>query len=54
MKYFLLEIYQFQLNKKSLFGTKGKLAIAFGDLVADYYVGTKSSMTPKDIKRIIS
>lgn len=33
MKYFLLEIYQFQLNKKSLFGTKGKLAIAFGELI---------------------
>lgn len=54
MRYFLLEIYQFQLNRKSLFGTKGKLAIAFGDLIADLYVGNKSVINPKDIKRIIS
>lgn len=37
-----------------MFGTKGKLAIAFGDLVADSYIGNKASITPKDIKRIIS
>ena len=53
-KYFLFEIYKFHLNKTSKFGTKGKLAIAFADLIADLYIGEESSLEPWDIKRIIS
>ena len=54
IKYFLFEIYQFHLNQTSKFGTKGKLAIAFADLIAELYIGNDKDIEPWDIKRIIS
>jgi ubiquitin C-terminal hydrolase len=38
-KYFLFDIYQFHLNSKNMYGTRGKLAIAFASLVAELYLG---------------
>lgn len=38
VKYFLFEVYKFDLNQTSKFGTKGKLAIAFADLVNEMYL----------------
>ena len=54
IKYFLFDIYQFHLNQTSKFGTKGKLAIAFADLIAELYIGSEKAIEPWDIKRIIS
>ena len=54
IKYFLFEIYQFHLNQTSKFGTKGKLAIAYADLIAELYIGDDKHIEPWDIKRIIS
>jgi hypothetical protein len=54
VKYFLFEIYVFHLNQVSKYGSMGKLAIAYGDLISDMYQGDASSLAPWDIKRIIS
>lgn len=39
LKYFLFGIYNFHLNKQSVYGSKGKLAIAYGDFMTEMYVG---------------
>ena len=54
VKYFLFEIYSFHLNQTSMYGTKGKLAIAYADLISELYVGESNYFAPWDIKRIIS
>ena len=59
VKYFFFEIYKFHLNQTSRFGTKGKLAIAYADLVSEMYLGNEeashvSAISPWDIKRIIA
>jgi ubiquitin C-terminal hydrolase len=54
VKYFLFEIYHFDLNQTSMYGTKGKLAIAYADLIQEMYVGDAKDIAPWDIKRIIS
>jgi len=38
-KYFLYEVYLFHLNSKNTLGTRGKLALAFGELVSELFVG---------------
>lgn len=35
VKYFLFEIYLFHLNQTSIYGTKGKLAIAYAELISE-------------------
>jgi ubiquitin C-terminal hydrolase len=54
IKYFLHDCYLFHLNQTSIFGAKGKLAIAFADFVAELYLGEATYAAPWDIKRVIS
>ena len=54
LKYFLFGIYNYHLNKQSVYGSKGKLAIAYGDFMTEMYVGESRYLSPWDIKRIIS
>ena len=54
IKYYLFEIYFFHLNQSSIHGTKGKLAIAFADLISELYIGNSTYFAPWDMKRIIS
>ena len=59
VKYFFFEIYKFHLNQSSRFGTKGKLAIAYGELISDMYMGgeeayDRSPISPWDVKRIMA
>jgi hypothetical protein len=37
-----------------MFGTKGKLAIAYADLIQELYIGENKNIAPYDIKKIIS
>ena len=53
VKYFLFEVFRFHINQTSIFGAKGKLAIAYGDLIQEMYMGSKSYIAPWDLKRII-
>jgi len=53
-KYFLFCIFEHHLNKKSMFGTKGKLCLAFANLMDDLYIHSKSCINPKEFKRVIS
>ena len=54
VKYFLFDIYQFHLNQSSVYGARGKLAIAYADLLTELYIGENKDIAPWDIKRIIS
>jgi ubiquitin C-terminal hydrolase len=53
-KYFLFEVYSFHLNSKSSLGTRGKLALAFGELVGELFVGQNRYVAPWDVKRIVA
>lgn len=50
VKYFLYEIYLTKLNESSSLGTRGKLTIAFAELVYDMYLGESKSVAPWDVK----
>ena len=53
-KYFLYEVYLFHLNSKNTLGTRGKLALAFGELVSELFVGQNRYVAPWDVKRIVA
>ena len=53
-KYFLFDVYQFHLNRKNIYGTKGRLAIAFADLINEMYLGTSRYVAPWDVKRVVA
>ena len=38
-KFFLYELHFSQINEKSQYGLRGRLALAFGDLVSEVYTG---------------
>lgn len=54
VKYFLLDVHQMHINKKSNQGTKGKLAIAFAELLGELYTGGNRSVAPWDVKRVVA
>lgn len=37
-----------------MFGTKGKLCLAFANLMDDLFIHDKQYLTPKEFKRVIS
>ena len=37
-----------------MYGTKGKLALAFAELLLELYAGTSSSVAPWDVKRVVA
>ena len=53
-KYFLLEVYQFHLNSNNTYGTRGRLAIVFGDLLFKLYAGEKPYVAPHQVRSIIA
>lgn len=54
VKYFLFGIYQNHINSKNMYGTRGKLALAFAELLVELYGGTSSSVAPWDVKRVVA
>lgn len=53
-KFLLFDCYQSHINKENFLGTQGKLAIAFSELLYEMYVGHENSVSPWDVKNIIS
>ena len=52
--YFLLDCYKLQLNTKNTYGLRGRLAIAFADLVTDMFAGRNRSVAPFEIKKLVA
>ena len=50
VKFFLYELYTTQINPRNSYGTRGKLALAFAELIADMYLGRSKSIAPWDVK----
>jgi len=53
-KYFLFGVYQFHLNNKNAYGTRGRLAIAFAELLAEMYLDKSRYVAPWDVKRVVA
>jgi ubiquitin C-terminal hydrolase len=53
-KFFLLECYTNHINERNPLGSRGKLAVAFAELLNDLYVGDSHYVAPWDVKNIIA
>lgn len=53
-KYFLFEVYMSHINKKNSLGTRGRLAMAFADLLSDIWLGRGRSIAPWDVKNWVA
>ena len=53
-KYFLFDVYQYHINQKNQYGTRGRLALAFAELISEMYLGTRRSLAPWDVKRVVA
>jgi len=50
VKFFLFELHHHQIDPKNTYGTRGKLAMAFADLISEMYLGKSKSVAPWDVK----
>ena len=54
IKFFLYEVFLEHINKENSYGTRGKLALAFGELAREMYLGENSAIAPWDLKSQIA
>ena len=54
VKFFLYEIYINHLNDRNTYGTRGRLAIAFGELLYEMYIEQKRYTAPWDVKQWVA
>jgi len=54
LKFFLYEVFINHINKENSYGTRGKLALAFGDLAREIYLGDSHAVAPWDLKSQIA
>ncbi len=54
VKFFLFEIYLHQINQRNTLGTRGRLAMAFAELVSELYLGKSRSIAPWDVKNWVA
>ena len=50
LKFFLYEVYIQHINQKNTLGTRGRLAVAFAELVNDVWLGKQRYVAPWDVK----
>jgi ubiquitin C-terminal hydrolase len=53
-KFFLYDCYVNHINDRNPLGTRGKLVVAFAELLTDLYTGDASYVAPWDVKNIIA
>lgn len=53
-KFFLLEVYKLHVNTKNNYGTKGKLAVEFSELLQSMYLGKDRSVAPWGMKHVVA
>ena len=54
VKYYLLDLFQYHINSKNQYGTRGKLTIAFAELLNEMYTGKNRALAPWDVKRVVA
>lgn len=54
VKFFIFECYINHINERNPLGTRGRLAIAYSELLNDLYVGESPYVAPWDVKNIIA
>ena len=54
VKFFLFEIYLRQINTRNTLGTRGRLAVAFAELLNDLWTSTRRYQAPWDVKTWVS
>ena len=54
VKFFLFEIYMSNINRKNTLGTRGRLAMAFAELLWDIWLGRGRYVAPWDVKQWVA
>ena len=54
VKFFLFEIYMNHINRKNTLGTRGRLAMAFAELLWDIWLGRGRYIAPWDVKQWVA
>ena len=54
VKFFLFEIYMRHINQKNTLGTRGRLAMAFAELLQDLWMGKSRYVAPWDVKNWVA
>jgi ubiquitin carboxyl-terminal hydrolase 8 len=53
-KFFIFGCYQDHINDRNQLGTRGRLAVAFSELLTEMYVGEMPYVAPWDVKNVIA
>ena len=53
-KFFLFNCYSNHINERNPLGTRGKLAVAFAELLSELYIEDAPYVAPWDVKNIIA
>ena len=54
VKFFLFEVYLRHVNQKNTLGTRGRLAMAFAELLHDLWMGRSRYVAPWDVKNWVA
>ena len=54
LKFFLFEVYMSHINPRNTLGTRGRLAIAFAELLSDLWLGRGRYVAPWDLKNCVA
>jgi len=52
-KYFILRMYEAEINHTNVLGSKGRVAEAYGELMSDMWIGYKKKTAPFNVKKSI-
>lgn len=53
-KFFISDCYSSHINERNPLGTRGKLAVAFAELLSEIYLEDAPYVAPWDVKKIIA
>ena len=54
VKFFLFELYMNKINPKNTLGTRGRLAMAFAELISDLWMSNYRAIAPWDVKNWVA
>ena len=54
VKFFLFEVYMSHINQRNTLGTRGRLAMAFAELLSDLWTGRQKYVAPWDVKNWVA
>ena len=54
VKFYVYGIYQWHINQRNTYGTRGRLTVAFAQMLQEMYVGNNKYLAPWDVKQVVA